>query len=66
MHTLPDMLQTGQALFAADDLNAALYWFKFVTTWAPSSFRAEITSCEAAGAVATLTVRRRKCCCLGC
>ncbi len=50
------MLQAGQTAFADDHLNVALYWFKLSATWAPSLYQAEIIFCEAAGAVATLTV----------
>ena len=55
--TFPDMLQAGQAALADGDLNAALYWFKFVSTWAPSAWQPEIRSCEAVGARPTLMVR---------
>ena len=51
------MLQAGRAAFADGDLNAALYWFKLVTTWMPSAWQPEIRSCEAVGARPTLTVR---------
>ncbi len=45
-------LQSGQAALAAQQYNAALYWFQLVRTWAPSSLQAEVDLCTAAGAVA--------------
>ncbi len=46
----PDAIQAAQAAFAVKDFNAALYWFRAIRTWAPSSWDAEVNQCKAAGA----------------
>ena len=50
-------MQLGRAALSAEELNAALYWFELVRTWAPSSLQAEVERCKAAGAVPFLPVR---------
>ena len=55
-------MQSGQAALAAEDFDAALYWFALVRTWAPSSLQTEIVRCLAANAVPALPVR----CLAGC
>ena len=51
------IIQAGHEAFAANDFNAALYWFELVHTWAPSSVRDEVEFCRVAGAALTLPVR---------
>ena len=50
-------MQAGHAAAAANDLNAAAYWFELVHTWAPSSMQDWVDLCNAAGAVPMLPVR---------
>lgn len=48
----------GRAALADERFGVALYWLELVRTWAPSSLQTELETCQAAGAVPALPVRR--------